>query len=75
MQNKVDTHRKCIALLEAIETFEAFIKNRSESLNGCYISQFPVLVKKYENEIDTYHRCIKRLEQRYNKQLNKLKEL
>ena len=72
--NRIDTHRKCIALLEAIETFQAFIKNRSESLNG-YISQFPVLVKKYENEIDTYHRCIERLEQRYNKQLNLLREL
>ena len=72
MSNK-DIHKSCIQILFAIQTYETWIANLQ---SGIYrVSLFPEAQAKARHDVDIYQRCIKRLEQRYNKQLNKLKEL
>lgn len=65
----IDKHQMCIEILEGIMCFEQRKKHRIESIEG-FAGTFPELRKKYVNDIDTINRCIKRLEQRYNRILN-----
>ena len=65
----IEKHQMCIEILEGIMHFEQRKKHRIESIDG-FAGIFPELRKKYVNEIDTINRCIKRLEQRYNRVLN-----
>ena len=67
----IDKHQMCIAILEGIMHFEQRKKHRIESING-FAGTFPELRRKYLNDIDTINRCIKRLEQRYQRVLNDL---
>jgi hypothetical protein len=66
MEQLIKKHENLIKVLEAIVTF----RNRIEStvhnmkvLNG----NFPNLINKYYNEIDTYERCINRLLEKYER--------
>ena len=61
----IDKHQMCIEILEGIMHFEQQKKHRIESIEG-FAGTFPELRRKY----DTINRCIKRLEQRYNRVLN-----
>lgn len=65
----IDKHQMCIKILEGIICFKQRKKHRIESIEG-FAGTFPELRKKYENDIDTINRCIKRLEQRYKRILN-----
>ncbi len=69
IRSLIDKHQMCIEILEGIMCFEQRKKHRMESIEG-FAGTFPELRKKYVNDIDTINRCIKRLEQRYNRILN-----
>ncbi len=69
IRSLIDKHQMCIEILEGIICFEQRKKHRIESIEG-FAGTFPELRKKYENDIDTINRCIKRLEQRYKRILN-----
>lgn len=62
----LDRHYKAIELLDGINSFKNRIGMRKGSLKG-FAGTFPNLKAKYLNEIDTFERCIVRLEERYNK--------
>lgn len=65
-KNLIDQHLKVIELLEDIATFERRIELKKECING-FSGTFPELKLKYEDQIDTYNRCIARLYSRYEK--------
>ena len=67
----IDKHQMCIEILEGIMHFELRKKYRIESVEG-FAGTFPELRRKYVNDIDTINRCIKRLEQRYQRVMNGL---
>lgn len=60
-------HHQCaLNLLEAIRAFEMRKELVQMHKDGFY-SDFPVLIRKAENRIDTIERCIARLQERYGK--------
>tara|TARA_R110002110_G_scaffold107847_11_gene269758 strand:- start:170 stop:385 length:216 start_codon:yes stop_codon:yes gene_type:complete len=61
-----------LEIQEAIEFFERKIEWAEESIDG-FLGQFKELRDRYTDNIDTYERCIDRLNQRFNKQLLTLK--
>tara|TARA_R110002020_G_scaffold288718_2_gene504198 strand:+ start:367 stop:582 length:216 start_codon:yes stop_codon:yes gene_type:complete len=61
-----------LEIQEAIESFENRIELTQESIDGC-AGQFRELRDKYTDRIDTYERCIDRLNERFSKRLNTLK--
>lgn len=65
----IDKHQMCIEILGGIIHFEQRKKHMIESIEG-FAGIFPELRRKYVNDIDTINRCIKRLEQRYQRVLN-----
>ena len=69
-QNLIDKHQTLISILESIQHFENMIKMTTDSINSIS-GMFPDLHKKYTHNIDTYKRCINRLNDRYNYALNK----
>lgn len=73
MESKRKLLEQAIELQYGIESFERKIFNRIKIIDT--INQLfsdTELIDEYNNDIDTYKRCIKRLEQRFN---NILKEL
>jgi hypothetical protein len=68
-KKEIKKHELCIEILEGISHFQNSIKLKKDSITGI-AGTFPELRSKYLDNIDTYKRCIKRLEQRYNKILN-----
>ena len=61
-----------LEIQEAVEFFERKIESAEESIDG-FIGQFKELRDKYTDRIDTYERCIDRLNQRFSKRLKTLK--
>lgn len=57
---------------QGIGYFEAQIKNKKTSIR-IMAGNFPDLEAKYLNDIDTYERCIVRLQQRYTTALERCK--
>jgi len=71
--NRKETLELLIEIEEAIEHFETRIDN-AEWSNGCGIGlERPNIKKKNEHNIVIYGMCIGRLNERFTKQLNKLK--
>ena len=72
---KMNRREKLECLLEiqeAVESFERRIECTQESIDG-FAGQFKELRDKYTDNIDTYERCIDRLNQRFSKRLLTLK--
>jgi len=69
--NRLKQHENCIEILEAIERFERFKSDKKYSI-FFHSNYFTGMKKKLRHEIEIYEMCIKRLEERYKKQLNKL---
>jgi hypothetical protein len=65
----IDKHQMCIEIVEAIMHFQLRKKHLIQSING-FGGSFSELRRKYVNNIDTINRCIKRLEERYNRVFN-----
>lgn len=63
-QEQIERHQMCIQILEAIQHFENVKNHKQESISALG-GMLPELRKKYINELDTYNRCIERLNQRY----------
>ena len=71
--NRKETLELLIEIQEAIEHFKTRIDN-AEWSNGFGIGlEFPNIREKNEHNIVVYGMCIGRLNERFNKQLNKLK--
>lgn len=64
-----DTHRKCIAIIEAIEHFRITKRHYIEGLHS-YAGQFRWLKGKYEHKIVIIDMCIERMIERYYKLIN-----
>ena len=71
-QELIEAHEKCIEVLEAIRTFERFIKSAHENIDG-FAGTFPELRRKYIHRIEIYQMCITRLQERYSKINNQIK--
>lgn len=61
-----------LEIQEAVEYFERRIEFSQETMDG-YGGYFRELRDKYTDRIDTYERCIDRLNERFSKRLNTLK--
>jgi hypothetical protein len=64
IESHLNSHIRCVEILEAIQTFQKRIKLNKESLDG-FPGEFVELRKKYINSIDTQERCIIRLFDNY----------
>lgn len=64
-------HERCIELLEALRSLHRRKSWMIESIGG-FAGVFPETRRKYVNRVDTLNRCIKRMEQRYNQEVEKL---
>ena len=66
------THQTCIALIDAISEYQNRIKCIEKWQSNPFASLWTNLEKKSHHEIVIYRACIKRLEERYYKQLKTL---
>ena len=71
--NRKETLELLIEIEEAIEHFETRIDNAEFSNGFGYGLEFPSIRDKNEHNIIIYGMCIGRLNERFTKQLNKLK--
>ena len=71
--NRKETLELLIEIQEAIEYFEHKI-NMSDWSNSFGLGlEFPSIKEKNEHNIEIFHMCIDRLNERFTKQLNTLK--
>ena len=71
---KRELHKQCLNILRGIEHFE----NRAEvTLSEARRTEnlFPVLNQKHLNRVDTFNRCVNRLNKKYIRTVNKLVKL
>ena len=71
--NRTETLELLIEIQEAIEHFEKRIDDADFSNGFGYGLEFPNIKEKNEHNIVIYGMCIGRLNERFTKQLNKLK--
>lgn len=69
--DRVKEHQNCIDIVDAIRHYLKRRININQNING-FGGQFPFLLQKYEHELMIIDMCINRLEERYNKVLNKI---
>jgi exonuclease VII small subunit len=65
MKATLEQHETCIEIMCAIKYFNQRIETTKQAIKGMY--DFQDIIKKYENKIDTYYKCIERLEQRHQR--------
>lgn len=68
----IQAHKKCIEVLEAIQTFDRKIVD-AKYWSELYKLQFYAIKKQYQHLIEIYQMCITRLQERYNKINNQIK--
>jgi hypothetical protein len=72
MKNQIQTHQTCINILEAIIFYQGLLhRTRVEikTYNNLGVGWY---AKKLIHNADIYHRCIDRLQQRYQRQAEML---
>tara|TARA_R110000851_G_scaffold105874_1_gene224556 strand:- start:69 stop:287 length:219 start_codon:yes stop_codon:yes gene_type:complete len=70
---RTETLELLIEIQEAIEHFEKRIDDAAWSVAFGLGLEFPNIKEKNEHNIEIFHMCIGRLNERFNKQLNTLK--
>ena len=70
--NRKEKLETMLKIQEGINQFKLLIEIQLDNL-GKHGKDFSFMRKKYLHDIDIYNMCINRLEERFIKQLNKLK--